>query len=134
MRIIFSYLVKFDEVALKNIGQCYKNDNCSDLQSKLIRGITKIICRFINIPEMAMKSTTLKALREWEYLNNVSINMIANMPIGKGLNAVKEIFSIIKSKLKEMVTTPKNINEMLIDISFERAFNFFLEYYYQNQD
>lgn len=83
---------------------------------------------------MAMKSTTLKALREWEYLNNVSINMIANMPIGKGLNAVKEIFSIIKSKLKEMVTTPKNINEMLIDISFERAFNFFLEYYYQNQD
>lgn len=133
LRIIFSYVVNFDESALKNIEQVYKKDTCSEVQSKLIRGITKIICDFINIPELAMKGTALKALREWEIINNSSINTIADMPIGKGLNAVKEIFCIGKKMVKEMLSDPKDKNEILIDISFEKAFKFFLDYYYQNQ-
>ena len=133
MRIIFSYVVNFDENALKNIEQVYEKDTCSEVQSKLIRGITKIICDFINIPELAMKGTALKALREWEIKNNSSINTIADMPIGKGLNAVKEIFSIGKKMVKKMVSDPKDKNEILIDISFEKAFKFFLDYYCRNQ-
>ena len=133
MRFIFSYVVNFDESALKNIEQVYEKDKCSEVQSKLIRGITKIICDFINIPELAMKGTALKALREWEIKNNSSINTIADMPIGKGLNAVKEIFSIGKKMVKKMVSDPKDKNEILIDISFEKAFKFFLDYYCRNQ-
>lgn len=133
LRIIFSHIVKFDESALRNIEQNYKKDMCSEVQSKIIQGITKIICEFINIPELAMKGAALKALREWESLNDTSINAIAEMPIGKGLNAVKEIFNIGKRMIKEMVSTPKDKNENYIDISFERAFKFFLEYYYQHQ-
>ena len=133
LRIIFSYTVNFDEIALKNIERDYRKDTCSKVQSNLIRGITKIICDFINIPELAMKGIALKALREWEIKNNRSINAIADMPIGKGLNAVKEIFSIGKKMVKEMVSDPKDINEILIDISFEKAFKFFLDYYCRYQ-
>ena len=133
MRFIFSYVINFDESALKNIEQVYKKDACSEVQSNLIRGITKIICDFINIPELAMKGTALKALREWEIKNNNSITAIADMPIGKGLNAVKEIFSIGKKMVKELVSDPKDKNENLIDIAFEKAFKFFLDYYYRNQ-
>ncbi|GAH74799.1 unnamed protein product, partial [marine sediment metagenome] len=102
-------------------------------QSNLIRGITKIICDFINIPELTMKGTALKALREWEIKNNSSINVIADMAISKGLNAVKEIFSIGKNMVKKLVSDPKDKNEILIDISFEKAFKFFLDYYYRYQ-
>lgn len=133
MRFIFSYVINFNESALKNIEQVYEKDACSEVQSNLIRGITKIICDFINIPELAMKGIALKALREWEIKNNRSINAIADMPIGKGLNAVKEIFSIGKKMVKEMVSDPKDINEILIDISFEKAFKFFLDYYCRYQ-
>lgn len=133
MRFIFSYVINFDESALKNIEQVYEKDACSEVQSNLIRGITKIICDFIDIPELAMKGIALKALREWEIKNNIIINAIADMPIGKGLNAVKEIFSIGKKMLKEMVSDPKDINEILIDISFEKAFKFFLDYYCRYQ-
>jgi len=133
LRIIFSYTVNFDEIALKNIEQDYRKDTCSEVQSKLIRGITKIICDFINIPEQAMKGTALKALREWEIRNKSSITVISDMPIGKGLNAVKEIFCIGKKMVKEMLSDPKDKNEILIDISFEKAFKFFLDYYYRNQ-
>ena len=133
LRFIFSYVINFDESALRNIEQVYKKDICSEVQSNLIRGITKIICDFINIPELAMKGTALKALRKWEIKNNSIINAIADMPIGKGLNAVKEIFCIGKKMVKEMLSDPKDKNEILIDISFEKAFKFFLDYYYRNQ-
>ena len=133
MRFIFSYVINFDESALKNIEQAYKKDRCSEVQSNLIRGITKIICDFINIPELAMKGIALKALRDWEIENNNSITAIADMPIGIGLNAVKEIFSIGKKMVKELVSDPKDKNEILIDISFEKAFKFFLDYYCRNQ-
>ncbi|MFX1343541.1 MAG: hypothetical protein ACFFAI_00425 [Promethearchaeota archaeon] len=131
MRIIFSYTVNFNESALKNIEQVYKKDTCSEVQSNLIRGITKIICDFINIPELAMKGTALKALREWEIKHNSSINIIADMPISKALKAVKEIFSIGKGMVKELVSDPKDKNEILIDIAFEKSFKFFLDYYSQ---
>ncbi|MFX0082258.1 MAG: hypothetical protein ACFE94_10955 [Candidatus Hodarchaeota archaeon] len=133
MRIIFLYTINFDEVALKNIERDYQKDKCSEVQSKLIMGITKIICDFINIPVLAMKVTALKALKEWETRNNCSITAISGMPVGKRLNAVKEIFSIGKKMVKNMVSDPKEKNEILIDISFEKAFKYFLGYYSRNQ-
>jgi hypothetical protein len=133
LRIIFSYTINFDESALKNIEQVYKKGACSEVHSNLIRGITKIICDFINIPELAMKGTALKALREWEIINKSAIIKIADMPINKALNAVKEIFSIGKIMIKELVSDPKDKNEILIDIAFEKAFKFFLDYYHKYQ-
>jgi len=133
LRIIFSYTINFDESALKNIEQVYKKAACSEVKSKLIGGIAKIICDFINIPELAMKGTALKALREWEFKHNRNIIEIADMPISNALNAVKEIFSIGKSMVKELVSYPRDKNEILIDIAFEKSFRFFLDYYYQYQ-
>ncbi|MFX0029558.1 MAG: hypothetical protein ACFE8B_10130 [Candidatus Hermodarchaeota archaeon] len=129
MRFIFSHVVKFDESALKDIELIYTQHICSEIQSKLIKGITKIICKFINVPELAMKGAILKALREWENRNGISVNILATMPIGKRLNAVKEIFSVSKRMIKNLVLTPIDRNETFIDISFERAFRYFLEHF-----
>ncbi|MFX1279462.1 MAG: hypothetical protein ACFFA3_08595 [Promethearchaeota archaeon] len=133
MGIIISQAVKFDQIALKSIEQDYKRDLFSGTYSKLIRGLSKIICEFIDIPELAMKGIALKALREWESLYNNSIEKIAVMPISKRLNAIKEIFSIGKGFIKDIVSNPKDKDENLIDISFERAFRFFLSYYSQQK-
>ncbi len=83
--------------------------------------------------KLPMKATTWNALREWQVVNNISIAEIPKMPIGKGLNAVKEIFSIGKRMVKEMVKDPIERNKIIIDIMFEKAFMFFLEYYGQNR-
>jgi hypothetical protein len=120
---MFSHTVKFDESAIKNIEQDYTQNICSEVQSKLIREITKIICEFINIPELAMKGAVLKAIREWEYLNSKNINTIAKMPIDKSLNAVKEIFSISKRKIKELVSSPTDKNETSIDVKIYFSIN-----------
>lgn len=133
MGIIISQAVKFDQIALKSIEQDYKRDLFLVMHSKLIRGLSKIICEFIDIPELAMKCIALKALREWESLYNNSIEKIAVMPISKRLNAIKEIFSIVKGIIKDMVSNPKDKDENLIDISFERAFRFFLSYHSQQK-
>ncbi len=133
MRIIFTYTVQFDEEALRSSEEHYINVEVTKRQLKLIRGISKIICEFINIPELPMKATAWNALREWQVINNMSITEIPKMPIGKGLNAVKEIFSIGKRMVKEMVKDPIERNEIIIDIVFEKAFMYFLEYYNQNR-
>ncbi|GAG79620.1 unnamed protein product [marine sediment metagenome] len=133
MRIIFTYTVQFDEEALKSSGEHYINVEVTKRQLKLIRGISKIICEFLNIPELPMKATAWNALREWQIKNNMSIAKIPKMPIGKGLNAVKEIFCIGKRIVKEMVKDHKEKNEIIIDIVFEKAFMIFLEYYDQKR-
>ncbi len=133
MRIIFTYTVQFDEEALKSSGEHYINVDVTKRQLKLIRGISKIICEFINIPELPMKAATLNALREWQIKNNLSIAEIPKMPIGKSLNAVKEIFCIGKRIVKEMVKDPIEKNKIMIDVVFEKGFMSFLEYYSQNR-
>jgi len=131
--IIFTYTIQFDEEALKSSEEHYTNVELTKRQSKLIRGISKIIREFINIPELPMKATAWNALREWQIKSNTSITEIPKMAIGKSLNAVKEIFSIGKRMVKEMVKEPTEKNENIIDIVFEKAFMFFLEYYSQNR-
>jgi hypothetical protein len=133
LRIIFTYTVQFDEEALRSSEEHYINVEVSKRQLKLIKGISKIVCEFINIPELPMKATAWNALREWQIKNNISIAEIPKMPIGKGLNAVKEIFSIGKRMVKEMVKDPIKRNESIIDIVFEKAFKYFLEYYSRNR-
>jgi hypothetical protein len=130
---IFTYTIQFDQDALKSSEKHYINDKTTNRQLKLIKAISKIICEFINIPELAMKATAWKAIREWQIMKNLSIAEIPRMPIGKGLNAVKEIFSIGKRMVKEMVRDPVERNEIIIDIVFEKAFMFFLEYFSQNR-
>ena len=133
LRIIFTYTVQFDEEALKSSEEHYINVEVTKRQLKLIRGISKIICEFINIPKLPMKATAWNALREWQIKNNMSIAGISKMPIGKGLNAVKEIFSIGKRMVKEMVKDPIERNEIIIAIVFEKAFMIFLEHYSRNR-
>jgi pyruvate formate-lyase activating enzyme-like uncharacterized protein len=133
LRIIFTYTVQFDEEALKSSEEHYINVEVTTRQLRLIRGISNIICEFINIPELAMNATAWNALREWQIKHDRSLAEISKMPIGKGLNAVKEIFSIGKRMVKEMVKDPIQRNENIIDIVFEKAFMFFLEYYSQNR-
>ncbi|MHA2281339.1 MAG: hypothetical protein ACXAC5_10840 [Promethearchaeota archaeon] len=133
LRIIFTYKVQFDEEALRSSEENYINVEVTKRQLKLIRGISNIICEFINIPELAMNATAWNALREWQIRNNMSIVEIQKMPKGKGLNAVKEIFTIGKRMVKEMVKDPIKRNENIIDIVFEKAFMFFLEYYSRNR-
>jgi hypothetical protein len=133
LRNIFTYTVQFDEEALKSSEKHYLNVQVTKRQLKLIRGISNIICEFLTIPEMAMKATAWNALREWQIKHDSSLAEIPKMPIGKGLNAVKEIFSIGKRMVKEMVKYPLERNENIIDIVFEKAFTFFLEYYSQHR-
>ncbi len=133
LRFIFAYTVQFDEEALKSSEEHYINVEVTKRQLMLIRGISKIICEFINIPELPMKATAWNALREWQIKNNMSIAEIPKMPIGKGLNAVKEIFGIGKRMVKEMVKDPVEKNEIIIDIVFEKAFMYFLEYFNSNR-
>jgi hypothetical protein len=133
LRIIFTYTVQFNEEALKSSEEHYINVEVTKRQLKLIRGISKIICGFINIPELPMKAIAWNALREWKIMNNMSIGEIPKMPIGTGLNAVKEIFIIGKRMVKEMIIDPDVKKEIIIDAAFEKAFRLFLDYYSQNR-
>jgi hypothetical protein len=125
--------VQFDEEALKSSAEHYLSVQVTKRQLMLIRGISNIICEFLTIPKLAMKATAWNALREWQIKNNNSIAEIPKMPKGKGLNAVKEIFSIGKRMVKEMVKVPIERNTIIIDVVFEKAFMYFVDHYSRNR-
>ncbi len=128
MRIILSYNINFDKEALKNTEDDYEKVSLTVDQSKIIQEISRFLCEFIRIPEIAMKGIAWNALREWQIRNNMTISEIAELPIGKRLNTIKEIFCIGNKMLKTMLKQPKSRNEIIIDIAFEKAFKLFLNY------
>jgi len=133
LSIIFSYVVNFDEEALRSIEEDYFKLKTNEKHLRLIRSISQIICEFLNIPELSMKGTSSRALREWQLKNGIPVAEIPKMPTGRALNAVKEIFNIGKRIVKKMVSESKERSDLIIDIAFEKAFKYFLEYYSQNR-
>lgn len=132
MRIILSYNINFDEEALKNTEYDYEKVNLTIDQSKIIQEISRFLCEYIKLPEIAMKGIAWNALRAWQIRNNRTISEIAELPIGKRLNAIKEIFCICDKMLKTMLKQPKSKSEIMIDIAFEKAFKLFLDYAHKN--
>ncbi len=126
LRFIFSHTIEFDENALK-ISEDTLKINVSESEKKLINGISRVLGEFINIPDLTMKGIAYKALKKWQITNHSTILEISNMPIGRGLNAVKEIFRIYKEILKKTLIDPHNKNKNIIDITFENAFKKILE-------
>jgi len=114
--------------ALKNTGNDYANIKYTSEQSKLINEISAVLCVIIQIPEAAMKGIVWNALREWQLKNNKTIAEIAKLPIARRLNAVKEIFLLGNKILKRMLKQPESKNEIILDIAFEKAFKYYLNY------
>lgn len=114
--------------ALKHTEEDYENIECTVYQSKFIDEISTFLYLIIKIPKSAIRGIVWNALRDWQLKNNKTIAKIAEMPIGIRLNAVKEIFYFGRTILKRMLNDPKAKSEIIIDIAFEKAFNYYLNY------
>lgn len=123
-----TYALNFNKDEIIGIQIDYARINFKPEQLKLIKVITNLVCEQILIPEIAMRSTTWFALNEWQMKHNMPVAEIANFPISDKLIAFKEIFNFGKERLKGMLSYPKEQSEILIDIAFERAFKFYLDY------
>ncbi|MBA7625472.1 hypothetical protein ES703_32902 [subsurface metagenome] len=132
MRIILSYTINFDLEALKDTEEVYEKVKLTAEQSKIIQEISKFLSEIIKLPDIAIKAMTWNAIREWQIRNNKTIADIRELPIGKRLNTVKEIFCIGNKILKTMLKRPKTKSEIIIDIAFEKAFKLFLDYVSKN--
>jgi len=80
------------------------------------------------MPILAARGVVWLAMREWQISYKKTIAEIRDLPIPKRLKAVKEIFNIGKRMLKTMLNEPKDQNEMLVDIAYEKAFKLFIDY------
>lgn len=128
MRIILSYTINFDLEALKDTEEVYEKVKLTAEQSKIIQEISRFLSEIIKLPDITIKAMTWNAIREWQIRNNKTIADIRELPIGKRLNTVKEIFCIGNKILKTMLKQPKTKSEIIIDIAFEKAFKLFLDY------
>ncbi|MFX0024814.1 MAG: hypothetical protein ACFE8M_00245 [Candidatus Hermodarchaeota archaeon] len=106
----------------------YIKVNFNPDQLKLIQNIAKRLCELINVSIPAMRGIIWHALSEWQRKYNKSITEITKMSMSKRIIAAKEIFNIGKRELKTMLNEPKEQNELLLDIIFERAFKYYMEY------
>lgn len=127
MRIILSYTINFDLEALKDTEDVYEKLKLTAEQSKIIQEISRVLSEIIKLPDITIKAMTWNAIREWQTRNNKTISDIRELPIGRRLNTVKEIFCIGNKILKTMLRQPKTKSEIIVDIAFEKAFKLFLD-------
>ena len=123
-----TYALNFNKDDIKNSQIDFVRMNIKPGQLKLITEISKYVCKQISIPELAIKSAIMDVLKIWQEKNNKSISEIATMTRPKQIIFLKEIFTIGKEHLKCMLLQPKEKGEIILDIAFERAFKFYLEY------
>jgi len=123
-----TYALNFNKDDIKNNQIDFVRMNIKPGQLKLINEMSKYICKEISISDLVIKSAIMYVLKIWQEKNNKSISEIATMTLPKQLIFLKEIFTISKEHLKCMLLQPKENGEIILDIAFERAFKFFLEY------
>jgi len=97
-------------------------------QLKVIRDISNGLCELMDVPLLAIRGTIWRALNQWQIKNKKTISEIIDLPLNEKLIAAKEIFDIAKEKLKEIITEPIDQNEQLLDIIFEKAFRYYMDY------
>ena len=97
-------------------------------QLKVIRDISNGLCELMNIPLLAMRGIIWRALNQWQINNKKTVSEIIDLPLNERLFAAKEIFDIAKNKLKAIITEPIDQNEQLLDIIFEKAFRYYMDY------
>ncbi|MFX0146152.1 MAG: hypothetical protein ACFE8E_00175 [Candidatus Hodarchaeota archaeon] len=98
------------------------------IQLKVIRDISNGLCELMNVPLLAMRGIIWRALNQWQIKNKKTISEIMDLPLNENLIAAKEIFDIAKGKLKAIITEPVDQNEQLLDIIFEKAFRYYMNY------
>ncbi|KKM60642.1 hypothetical protein LCGC14_1539800 [marine sediment metagenome] len=125
--IMLSYTINFDKEALKNAEKDFKHVKLTTEQLKILQELTKFICEIIKLPEIAIRATIWKALKEWQIKHNKAIEEIPELPVELRLNTIKEIFTIGKNLLKKMVKDSKDKCDIIIDIAFEKSFKYYLK-------
>ena len=127
-----TYALNFNKDDIRNSQIDFVIMNIKPGQLKLITEISRYVCKQIPIPELVIKSAIMSVLKIWQKENNKPISEIATMTLPKQIIFLKEIFTIAKEHLKCMLLQPKEKGEIILDIAFERAFKFYLEYLNQS--
>ncbi|MFX1391822.1 MAG: hypothetical protein ACFE9Z_17290 [Promethearchaeota archaeon] len=120
--------------ALKDTEGVYEKVNLTTEEAKILNEISRFLSQIIKLPDTVTKTITWNAIQEWQIRNNKTIAYIRELPIGKRLNTIKEMFCIANKMLKTMLKQPKDKSELIIDIAFEKAFKLFLNYIYKNNN
>jgi hypothetical protein len=119
------------EILKNNEAKSEKITNSSE-KNNLIEEIYNFLSFNASIPDVPMKVILWDALNEWQAENDINIKDIKEMSKGRRLNAVKEIFNIGRNTIKNMLRTPNKKNVIILDIAFEKAFKYYLDYINKN--
>ena len=128
-----TYALNFDKEEISSSQTDYARVDFKPEQQKLIKMISNLVCDQIEIPELAMRCITWHALSDWQKIKNKPISEIEHMEMTEKLATFKDIFNIVKVRLKEMLSFPKEQSELLLDIAFERAFKNYLQHLHRMQ-
>ena len=123
-----TFALKFEQKAISDLELDYVKLYIKPEQIKLINEISKMVCSQIDIPIIAMRATTWKAMRNWQVKSNKAISDISNMTPSEKIIATKEIFNLGRKCMKCLLSQPREKSEILVDIAFEKAFKYYIEY------
>ena len=95
--------LKFRPKSVKEAEEYYKTLRVASDQKYIVIAISKLIDKYIPIPERAIRGFIWKTIREWQLQYKTDLNELSTMNPAERVNAVKQIIEIFETMMKRIL-------------------------------
>ncbi|MBN1803177.1 MAG: hypothetical protein JW891_16825 [Candidatus Lokiarchaeota archaeon] len=114
----------------KELEYYYKVLHLSNYQKKIIKEFSKILSEYLPLSDAAIRGLFWRVLADYQVVHKEDLNeerKKGNVTPAIRIEGLKMILSLIRNKLKGILTDPKQ--EPLLDEAFEKVLNYYIENY-----
>ena len=95
--------LKFKPKSVKEAEEYYKTLHVASDQKYIVIAISKLIDKYIPIPERAIRGFIWKTIREWQLQYKTDLSELSTMNSAERVNAVKQIIEIFETMMKRIL-------------------------------
>jgi hypothetical protein len=110
--------LKFNEEDVKKAEKDYKKLNLDKFQREAIDKIALLMDHFLDLKLNAIKGSMWLTIRQWQEANQKNISVIGSLPRKAQEQALIELISLGKERIKKMMVDPEGQRENL-DTAFQ---------------
>lgn len=110
--------LKFIEEEVKKVEKDYKKLTLDKFQREAIDKIALLMEHFLNLKLNAIKGSMWLTIKQWQEANQKNLSVIGSLPKNAQEQALIELISLGKERIKKMMVRPEEQKEAL-DTAFQ---------------
>jgi len=105
--------LKFNEKEVNKVEHDYRKLTLDKFQREAIDKIARLMKHFLNLKLNAIKGSMWLTIKQWQELNQKNLSSISSLPREEQEDALIELISLGKERIKKMMVSPEEQNDEL---------------------